>query len=350
MVAIVPRDFPFPGRAGIASRKPVRGVHLMPVASALNYLRAYGTVVLPAMRLAPFVPPSTTYTFSGIFPLKTTTRHLVWYIEPRVDSGVGELTFTEDSGGTITRRILTSVPSRRRISTGFFHVESLSGAPANPYTGGIRSWTLGQSAAATADVYIDTIACFALPRETLLLDTDDVGLDVDTLRPDLPIFDDAYYSIGGISRALVAGEDTTTNGYGTRALFAWARAQGQGITVTGGTFTDIFDEGPVIQPHHRFTAETLRACYANASGWTDAATTMEVRFTAASGDTFTKTIAYASSGSWGFPGQIDCYAEDLSAADGRRASTDEIVTIAARISAGAGNGYLEGLSIIDSNL
>jgi hypothetical protein len=352
MVAIVPRDCPIPARAGVASGRPVRGAHLQSVARAINYMRGYGQVVLPAMRLDPAIPAATTYTYSAIMLVKPWTRHLVWHLRFRVDTGIAFVTFTEPSGGTYAVTVLPTEPADRVIHTGGFHVEALSGAPSWVYLGEPRAFTIASSASSTADVYVDAIACYALPRETLELDADDYGIDAHTLAPGLPIFDDDYYSIGALARAMEAGEDTTTSGYATRALFAWARPQGQGLSVLGTKWTPVFDEGPCIQPHHRFRAETIRQVYCNVTGVVDTpGDTLEVRFTAASGDTVTETDASTTSGSWGFPSILDVYAEDLSTADGRRSATDEIITIEVRCTgAGTQQAYLEGLSIIDSNL
>lgn len=344
----VPRDFPFPSRSGIASGKPVRAGQIAQVGHALNYLKGHGHTVIPAMSLTSVpIPPGTTYVYDAIGILKPWTRHVVWSFRPRINtaggfaSGVFQMTGGQAHAFTAFR----SEPEYRAITTAFQFVDALGSAPTAPYYGSPFVIGIENDAASTHDVYIDVVQCIALPRETLEIDGVDDGLSVVSVGGGLPIFDQAYYSLGGISRAIAAGEDTATSGYATRSLFAWARPRGQGLAVTGA-WADVFEEGPCIQPHHRFRAETLRKVWCNVIGTVDTVgDTLEVRFTTASGDTITET----TTGAWGFPSALDVYAEDLSTNDGRRSSTDEIVRIEARVTgAGTQTGYLAGLSMIDS--
>lgn len=358
MPVIVPRDFNFPSRTGIASRKPVRGVQLARIGHALNYLRGHGHVVIPATRLsAVAIPAGSAYVYHFITPLQTSTRHLVWHLVPRVDTGMSVVSFSGfmgtggvlqgvSSGGAVhTTTVLAADPARRPLTTAWRVVEALDTAPSSLYLGGASEITIENDASSTADLYIDSIGCYALPRETLEFDADDVGINVPTCGPELPIFDaDDYLSIGALSRAMEAGESTATFGTGSRALFAFSRPEGYGIPISGGSWTPIFVEGPCIQAHHRFRGEVLRRVWCNARGTVDGGSAMEVRFTAASGDTATKVSVGAT---WSFPVALDADAEDLAASDGRRDATDEIVTIEARISSGAGSGTVESVSLID---
>lgn len=353
MVAVpVARDFPFPSRSGIASAKPVRAGQIAQVGHALNYLKGHGHTVIPAMSLTSVpIPPGTTYTYDAIFPLQPWTRHLVWSLRPRINTagGFATGTFTSPTGAAFAFSALRSEPEYRAITTAFRFVDAMTAAATSSYYGNPASFTIENDATSTHDLYIDVVQCLALPRETLEVDGADDGLSVASVGAGLPIFDEAYYSIGGLSRSMAAGEDAAGSGYAARALFAWARPRGQGLLVSGTTWTPVFEEGPVIQPHHRFRAETLRQVYCNVVGYVDTSgDQLEVRFTAASGDTVTEVDASTTSGTFGFPSALDVYAEDLSTSDGRRAATDEVITIEVRCTgAGTQTGYLEGLSMID---
>lgn len=351
----VPRDFPFPSRSGIASGKPVRAGQIAQVGHALNYLKGHGHTVIPAMSLTSVpIPPGTTYTYDAIFPLQPWTRHLVWSFRPRINTagGFATGTFTGPYGGAFTFSALRSEPEYRAITTAFRFIEAATSAPTSSlYYGAPGTFTIENDATSTHDLYVDVVQCLALPRETLEMDTSDEAISgAGSIGAGLPIFDQAYYSLGGISRVIADGEDSASLGFATRALFAWARPRGQGLLVSGTTWTPVFEEGPCIQPHHRFRAETLRHVWCNVVGKVDTGgDTLEVRFTAASGDTVTETDGSTTSGSWGFPSALDVYAEDLATSDGRRASTDEVITIEVRCTgAGTQTGYLEGISMIDS--
>lgn len=352
MPVIVPRDFNFPSRTGIASRKPVRGVQLARIGHALNYLRGHGHVVIPATRLsAVAIPAGSAYVYDFIGILKPQTRHLVWNVVPRVDTGMAVGTFTMTGGQAHTFSALASDPARRPLTTGVRFIDALGATSPINYFGAAFTVTIENDASSTADLYIDSIGCYALPRETLEIDADDVGINVPTIGPELPIFDaDDHLSIGALSRAMENQEDTGLIDMTARNLFSWARPRGYGIEFNGTTWTPVFVEGPVVQAHHRFRDEVLRGVYCNVVGYVATpGDSLEVRFTAASGDAITETDASTASGSWGFPTLLDVDAEDLSTSDGRRDATDEVITIEARVTgSGTQQGWLEGLSIIDS--
>lgn len=348
----VPRDFPFPSRSGIASGKPVRAGQIAQVGHALNYLKGHGHTVIPAMALTSVaVPPGTTYTYDAIAILKPWTRHVVWSFRPRINTagGFASGTFTGMTGATFAFSALRSEPEYRAITTAFRFVEALTGAPSAPDEGTPVTFSIENDATSTHSVYIDVVRCIALPRETLEVDGVDDGLSMTSVGASLPIFDQVYYSLGGISRSVAAGENTASSGYATRALFAWARPRGQGFSVTSA-WADVFEEGPCVQPHHRFRAETLRKVLCSCVGKVDTSgDTLEVRLTTTSGDTLTLSETSTTSGSWVTASALDVYAEDLSTNDGRRSDTDEIVRVEARCTgAGPKTGRLEGLSMIDS--
>lgn len=340
MTVIVPTTFPFPSRAGIASGKPVRGVQITALARAANYLLGRGAVLIPATRLeGTAIAPGSTATYRAQLWQKMQGHHRAWEIRPIVSpstGGTATFTFTDPSGGTLTTSVLESDPAFRVYSTGTMHAETV---PTADWANGPTAveFTFANDVASTGDLVVEGLSCFELPRSTLARDGADYGVDQDTTAAGLPIFDDVGLSIGGVSRAIGPAQL-----YDPRSLFHYMRASGDGLSVTG-TWAPLFDEGPVIQPSHQFRSETLRPVSVYVYALCDVGTAGEVRVTMASGDTLTLTVT-STTGAW-VSGTVDAYAEDLSTADGRRASTDEIATFEARTTSGAGAIYVESISV-----
>lgn len=352
MATPVPARFPFPSRAGIASGKPVRAQQLAPVAEALMYLRGHSRVLVPCTAIDHAIPASTTRIYTVPMQIATWMRHIAWHIRLRSTSAVATVAFTDPTGGTSTYTVAPlDADVGPRVSSRT-HVETLSTPVTDSdYLATPRTITIQRTDAGGGSVYVDMLGATALSRESLESDADDLGISVPTVRPDTPIVSDDYISLGGIVRAMADQDDATLHGYTDRHLFFWTRPQGQGVSVTSA-WAPIFIEGPVIQASHRYVGETLRRVYCGATGKvTTSGDTLEVRFTAASGDTVTETLTATTSGTWGLPVELDVYAEDLSTSDGRRSDTDEIVTIEARVTgAGTQTGSLEGLVIYESRI
>lgn len=352
MATPVPTRFAFPSRAGVASGKPVRAQQLAPVAEALMYLRGHSRVLVPCTALDNAIPASASRTYTVPMQVAKWMRHLAWHIQLRSTSAVATVVFTDPTGGTSTYTVAPlDADAGPRIS-GRTHIETLTTPVTDSdYLATPRTITFQRTDANAGSVYVDVLGCTALSRVDLESDTADMGIDLPTVRPDLPIVADDYVSIGGIARVMADQDDTTLHSYTDRHLFFWGRPQGQGVSVTSA-WAPIFVEGPVVQASHRYIGETLRRVYCGATGKvTTSGDTLEVRFTAASGDTVTETLTATTSGTWGLPVELDVYAEDLSTSDGRRSSTDEIVTIEARVTgAGTQTGSLEGLVIYESRI
>ena len=344
MTARVPVTFANPSRLGIASGKPVRGAHMVGVGDALNYLLGRGTVLLPATHPeGSSIAAAATATYHVELWEKEQAKYRIWYLRPIVSPSTGgwaQGTFTDPSGGQLVFDILETDAEHRVISTGIFHVETITTRANGPTPVTV---TLANDAASTGDIVLQSLACYELPRTELALDATDLGVDTDTMRADLPIFDAPYLSIGGLSRTIASAQ-----AYDARVLFAYIRKAGNGIEYKSGTQAAIFDEGPVIQPSHQYRGETVRKVYALVYAYCDVGTAGTIKFLAASGDSVTINIV-ATTGTW-VSGEFDVYAEDLSTADGRRSSTTEIVTILAQRTSGAGSIYIETIQLAESRL
>lgn len=316
------------------------------------YLRGHSRVLVPHTAIDHAIPASTTRTYTVPMQIATWMRHLAWHIRLRSTSAVATVVFTDPSGGTSTYTVAPlDADAGPRLSSRV-HIETLSTpVTSSDYLATPRAITIQRTDSGGGSVYVDSLGVTALSRDSLDYSADDLGVDTDTLRADLAISDESYKSVGGIVDVLAEQDDTTLQGLTDRALFFWTRPQGQGVSVTSA-WAPIFVEGPVVQASHRYISETLRRVHCGATGKvTTAGDTLEVRFTAASGDTVTETLTATTSGTWGLPVELDVYAEDLSTSDGRRSSTDEIVTIEARVTgAGPKTGSLEGLVIYESRI
>lgn len=341
MIARVPRAFSFPARTGIASGKPVRYGQHAQIGRALNYLAGRGTVLVPAMRTNnQLAAKNATTTYRFQLWGKAQATHRLWWVSLVAQSGSCYCTFTDPSGGTINFTAMTAATTSARMVTGpgIYHLETVSSPADGPTAATVSIYNDNASA---SDVLLDGISCFEIPRLTLDADATENGIGTDTIQPDAPIFDDVGLSIGGMSRAVAK-----TLAYDPRTLFQWALGDNNGVAISAGAWAEVFEEGPVIQPSHLYRSETTRAirCYVYARS--DAATTADVKFTATSGANCTVSIPGGSSGGWYSadmsPGP---YAEDLSTSDGRRSTTTEILKVEVSRTAGAGNAYLESISV-----
>lgn len=352
MPTTVPLRFPFPVRTGIASGKAIRAHQIRAIGEGLVYLRGHSRVLIPATSIDTALPASTTHTYTLPVQRAAWMRHLEWRFALRSTTATATVVFTDPTGTTSTHTVMPfDAEALPRVSWRT-HVETLSGTTDTDDLAVARTFTFQRTDAGAGSVYVDGLSCTALGRAALEFDADDAPVDTATLSPDWPIASGIdYTSLGGVV-ALMRDQDTTTNhGYTDRHLFAWARPQGQGLAVTS-SWAAVFGEGPVVQASHRYIGETLRRVYVTATGKVTASgDTLEVRFTAASGDTATATVTATTSGTWATSTALDVYAEDLSTSDGRRSSTDEIVTVETRVTgAGVKTGSLEGLCIYESRI
>ncbi len=352
MPTTVPPRFSFPARTGIASGKPIRAHQIRSIGEGLVYLRGHSRVLIPCTALDYALPASTTHTYT--IPVQRTSwmRHLEWRFSLRSTSATATVVFTDPTGGISTHTVSPSDADVLPRVTWRQHTETLSGTTDTDDLAVARTITFQRTDAGAGSVYVDGLSCMALGRAALEFDADDAPVDTATIAPDWPIASGIdYTSLGGVVALMRDQSDTSAHGYTDRHLFAWSRPQGPGVSATSA-WADVFDEGPTIQASHRYIGETLRRVYVAATGKVTASgDTLEVRFTAASGDTATASVTATTSGTWSTHVALDVYAEDLSTSDGRRSSTDEIVTVETRVTgAGVKTGSLEGLVIYESRI
>lgn len=344
MATRVPTTFRNPSRLGVASGKPVRGVHMTGVAEALAYLMGRGNVLLPATHPeGAAIAAGATATYNLELYEKVQATHRVWFLRPICSPSTGGFargTFTDPSGGSVTFDVVDPPsPEYRVYSTGLFHVETIDTPRVNGPTP--VTITLANGAGSSGSLILQAIACFELPRHELAIDVTDNAADTDTVRADFPIFDTANLSLGGLSRAMPDAQL-----YDPRVLFCYLRKSGDGIEYKSGTQAPIFDEGPIVQPSHQFSSETVREVAAFVYAYCDVGTAGTIAFSAASGDSVTINIT-ATTGTWVL-GYFDVYAEDLSTADGRRAATNEVIAILAQRTSGAGSFYIETIILAET--
>jgi hypothetical protein len=352
MPTTVPVRFSFPARTGIASGKPVRAHQIRSIGEGLVYLRGHSRVLIPCAALDYALPASTTHTYT--IPVQRTSwmRHFEWRFALRSTTAVATVVFTDPTGGTSTHTVMPFDAAELPRVTWRQHTETLTGTTDTSDLAAARTFTFQRTDSNGGSVYVDGIQCTALGRAALEFDANDAPVDIATLAPDWPIASSIdYTSLGGVVALMRDQNDTTLHSYTDRHLFAWARPQGQGVAATSA-WAAVFDEGPTIQASHRYIGETLRRVYVAATGRVTASgDTLEVRFTATSGDTATATVTATTSGTWSTHVALDVYAEDLSTSDGRRSSTDEIVTVETRVTGpGIKTGSLEGLVIYESRV
>ena len=337
--ATVPIAAPALSRSGIYSGRPVRGgsPQWAGMALAANHLLGRGGALIPhTMVVQPLVAAATKTLRFKVWP-RLACRRRLWISTYRTKGTANcSTTFTDPSGGTLVYGFSTGA------SGGIFqveHVEDVS-APSASETEVAPTWAL--SAASTGSPELLYVACYELPRPDLTTATAEYGVDVDSLRPNGPIYAANGKSVLGVSIATQQAETIAQRA----GLFQFARDTGSALSSTAAAYEAVFlaDAVPVLLGRKLYTTSTVRKLQVRAYCRAGATTVGKVRFTMTSGASLVLDITSGMAAAW-LSGDLDVDCEDLSVSDGRRSARYDKCTIEFYRVSGANSVYIESISI-----
>lgn len=328
-----------PGQLGqdqVRSGNPVRGVQWASIARACNYLNGSARAIIPHAAVGlEMTKDSTPRAISfRVFPSYQAT-HRMWLVTlapPAEDEAVGDrFRMVDPSGGTaiwtMPGTTLGTVPALAP------HIERITSRTAS-------ETTLAPTFESVEGVHVlSTVACFELPRPSLALNANDLGVEMADFGPGAPIYDGTGRSLGALPEAIAGALSR-----GRRTMFQWGRPDAFAVSTTSGTFSRVVGPmDPTLLERILYVGETQVLCPWRVRAWCTAGTTGEVRIQTTSGGDSTIAVS-ATSATW-HSDTVLVDVEDLSAADGRRDSSDCIATIEFRRTSGAGSLFVSGLSI-----
>jgi len=336
VAANVPASRTSPYRASIVASESTRSRLFRDSALLLHWVRAHGLQLIPAHR--PAAEIATTASETLYYKIHPSGRAVarVWVIGLRqslragtADSALVDITFPDGVIVTMAPAELTAfggVVDRR------LYVEELTAK-----SGAAEDVQLFiEHTTGTTDVYIETVACFEMPRSVLTLDEVDRGVDLETLRPGAPMYAGQEASVLGLAEGW---GDTRVQ----RTL--WSQALPL-ISTASESFVDCFPLALPVTPARRFSGVTTALVEWWARGLaTDGTTAGEIRMTAGSGDTSTVAMPTGSASlAWLARGVLTVDCEDLADAEGMSSvNGQDALQLAFRRTAGSGSVRLVGI-------
>lgn len=341
MAADVPYKRPEPSEAQVVVSGPGRGRLARELAQLAHYCRSHGMQLIPEFYPGLVLDSGTAkYTFHRTEPQGlAVTRLWVFLVsmeEPGPSATPADVTVTLPTGTTadLTPTLLSGVNIGGHVNI----VREDLTAPLKS-TSQVDLTVTYQRTSGTADVTIESVACFEMPRGVLSLDATDEGIDLETCRPGQPVYDDDHQSLGAVAEVLA-------NTWPRRTL--WEQSFPE-LEVDSGSWTDLFELAVPVIPHKRGRTSTDLPCK-----WdvrvraADGTTAGEVRITTtrqALTDTLTLSTG-STSAAWLGPGDITIDCEDVDTIDGLQGSSNwEKVQIAVRRTAGSGVIYVSAVAV-----
>lgn len=331
----VPKIPPMPPRTRVLSGVAVAGPTWKPLSQQANYIIGRGACVSPAWCPTRIPTPTGKFTIR-IRPRGIALRRL--YVI-RITGLVGGFAGTIDINGTATAH---ATGDYDRDMEAFEFIEDVPAPTSIEQTVEITI----TSATSTPIVY--GVAIHELPRAELQQSSasGEYGIDSSSCLPRMPITDADNGGVGGVARAIHAGQCI-----GRRAgLYTFAVDEADAIVNNAGSFTALFNlPVPILTRRRNYTSTTGVTEWRLWARCTNAGTTGQVRLTAASGDTVTIGITGAITtafGLWPTPptvADLAVDAEDVTTVDGRIAGAWDEVTIEAQRTAGTGDVEVAGI-------
>lgn len=337
MPARVPKQQSVLSYEGARVAQPVRAADWGVIADAFNYTLGRGQPIIPAYcPESGVVTKGTTLTFRNTIWPRYAATHRLWVVSVTAVSTC-ILTFTSPSGAATTWTQAASVDSSTPRAQ--LIVETITSRTVAETQ---ISWTLVNSLSSATSVTVNSVACYELPRGTMPSTAAELGIDGDTLRPQLPIFDGTTLgqSVGAIASRMATLRDETNRG----SVFQHARASGGGISTTSGAYVSLFAADPTFQARHLYNGTILGKIELRAYIKTGAATTGNIRFTMASGASIVTAIPTSVAGAWLNCGAIDANTFDLTRTYGLRGGVRDACSIQFQRTAGVNSVTVETIS------
>lgn len=336
--AFVPLGAPLLSRRGIYSTRVVRGgaVQWGGFADASNHLAGRGCALIPHAMSGQDLTVGADETLKFWVWPRYAARRRLWvstYINRASAVTGARVTFTDPNSGQSNADV-SGIAGTRVVHQ---HVEDV-GTPSATAGQLAPKWHLDSGASKA--VTLLSVSCFELPRPDLVLDTNEYGVERDTLESGRPIFKGTGRGVGAVATAVQALDAVAAR----NGIFHFARDTSAQLSTTAGAWTPVFLSPPVGLGRKRYTTSTTATVSVYARCSSGAGTTGDLRFTMASGATLTLSITSAMSSSW-LNGSLAIDCEDLTVADGRRSSRYDTCTVEWQRTAGANAINLESISI-----
>ena len=331
----VPKVAPMPEKNQVRSGAAVRGPTWKALSQQANYIIGRGACITPSFSPTK-VPSGTAKLTLRIRPRGIAVRRL-WVIHINGAASAYSGTIQVDGLAAVTHR--TGFSDRDQAA--FELIQEIASPTSIEETVEIVI-TSAQAGIVTS------VAFHELPRAELVQSSAsaEFGTDGSSCLPRMPMADADDGSVGGVARAINAGECI-----GRRAgLYAFAVDEADAIVNNAGSFTALFNLPVTILTRRRnYTSVTGVTEWRLWARCTSAGTTGQVRLTAASGATVTIGITGAITtafGLWPAPptvADLAVDAEDVTTVDGRIAAAWDDVTIEAQRTGGTGDVEIAGI-------
>jgi hypothetical protein len=344
MSAVVPYKRTETRIGDILIGEPVRAQTWRETAMLLHWLRAHGMHVIPAH--APQMQLTATSTPESLF-YRIQPQGLaiarVWVIVLRQEEPTGPPTpaFVDVTlpNATVSRQS-PGLGAHRAIL--FEALSSKSAAQADVEL-------IFERTSGSANVWIESVSCYELPRGVLTLNTTDYGVDFETVRPGAALIDGDNGSIGAIAENL-----TRAISWPRRML--WQQSFPLIDSDPGGagnptSAVDLFELPIPVLPRRVAVGDTTFQATWNIRAVCEGAGDTFVATITSGNNSNTDTIQFAgvTTEAWGTNGTIELDCEDVSKVDGVPSGGLETVQIAVHRTAGTGKVSVRSVALWEAS-
>ncbi len=338
MTQRVPLVPPLPPRTRVLSGVAVAAPTWKPLSQMANFIIGRGAALTPAFCPTHGINPSITKTLTlRAIPRGIALRRL--YVV-RCSGLIGGTTFEITINGTTSTHRVSVID--RNVSA-FEYIEDV----AAPAATAEETLTVAVKNVGGSTGFVYSVAVYEIPRSVLQQSSvSEYGTDSSSCLPRMPISDRDDGSVGGVARAINAGECI-----GRRSgLFSYALDEADAYATTSGSYSSVFSlPVPILARRRNYTSATGDTQWRLYARCTTAATTGNVRLTAASGASVVIAVSGAATTAFGLWPTLPAVAtlavdaEDTSTDDGRIAGAWDEVTVEAQRTAGGGNLEIAGV-------
>lgn len=310
MAARVPALRPEPLESYVRVGEPVTSFTWQALGSLANYLRGTGSELVPAYCPAYTISSGSTAVFNFRVKPRGAAIQRVWCVSMR---GANGLAYAEIKAPASTGTLLTVYPAPTIDGNSpAIYVENLAAKSSTE-----AAITL-EIKANTANITVDSIACYEQTRPILTLDSTDYGCDLETLRPRDPIYYRANRSWRGVADGLAQCDPRRVG------LFQWAVPEAGAYTRTTASYLDIFTHAVPILTRKLGTSATTGsvkwAAYAKVAGGAGG----QVRVTTTQSAVSDSVTVAGTSYAWTTARSITIHCDDMDSADGRQTAATPV--------------------------
>lgn len=209
--------------------------------------------------------------------------------------------------------------------------------------------------ASVGSIVVQSIGAYDLPRTVLEENSaGDYGIEINTVTPRQPIFENGIRSIEGLADAtsslITRARRTSAFQYALPDDSTIASPETGPLKFSSVGPTNCFLVHPPFLGRKLYNTDTLRTLSCRIYASTDAGTSASFDIATTNGATGTITLGVASAIGWypstaGAAATFDVDCEDLSTAHGLRSTRWDDVTFSVTRTAGAGNIYIYSISV-----